>query len=68
MTDGSIPVMCHATMRARALTPREAARARVGMQHVVVNGTPVQVDGERVVLAGLPGRVVRPAPRAAAGG
>jgi len=47
---------------------RLTADKPTGVRHVVVNGTPVQVDGEPVALAGLPGRVVRPAPRAAAGG
>jgi hypothetical protein len=36
----------------------------VGMHHVVVNGTPIRVDGESVDLGGArPGRVVRPTPR-----
>jgi N-acyl-D-amino-acid deacylase len=38
---------------------RLTADQPVGMQHVVVNGTPVQVDGARTD-AGNPGRVVRP--------
>jgi N-acyl-D-aspartate/D-glutamate deacylase len=38
---------------------RLTADQPVGMQHVVVNGTPVQVDGSRTD-AGNPGRVVRP--------
>jgi hypothetical protein len=35
-----------------------------GMRHVVVNGTPVQVDGERVAGDARPGQVVRSQPRA----
>jgi N-acyl-D-amino-acid deacylase len=31
-----------------------------GVRHVIVNGTPVQVDGERVRAEVRPGRVVRP--------
>ena len=39
---------------------RLTADQPVGMQHVVVNGTPIQVDGARTD-AGNVGRVVRPA-------
>ena len=42
---------------------RLTADAPVGMNHVVVNGTPVQIDGHRVADAGRPGQVVRPAAR-----
>ena len=41
---------------------RLTADQPVGMQHVVVNGTPIQVDGTRTD-AGNVGRVVGPAPR-----
>jgi N-acyl-D-amino-acid deacylase len=34
-----------------------------GVRHVLVNGTPVQVDGNRCADAGLPGQVVRPPAR-----
>jgi N-acyl-D-aspartate/D-glutamate deacylase len=47
--------------------PAEAERltadAPSGMRHVVVNGTPVQVDGSRVDGGQRPGRVVRPPAR-----
>ena len=42
---------------------RLTADAPIGVNHVVVNGTAVQVDGQRVDDAGRPGRVVRPAAR-----
>jgi N-acyl-D-aspartate/D-glutamate deacylase len=41
---------------------RLTADAPVGMQHVVVNGAPIRVDGERVD-AGNVGQVVRPSAR-----
>jgi N-acyl-D-aspartate/D-glutamate deacylase len=42
---------------------RLTADAPTGMRHVVVNGTPVQVDGARVAGDSRPGRVVRSTPR-----
>jgi N-acyl-D-aspartate/D-glutamate deacylase len=42
---------------------RLTADAPTGMRHVVVNGTPVQIDGERVAGDARPGRVVRSTPR-----
>ncbi len=42
---------------------RLTADAPSGMRHVVVNGTPVQVDGARVAGDARPGRVVRSTPR-----
>ncbi|HEX9467826.1 MAG TPA: amidohydrolase family protein, partial [Acidimicrobiia bacterium] len=42
---------------------RLTADAPVGMNHIVVNGTPVQIDGRRVEDAGRPGQIVRPAAR-----
>ncbi len=42
---------------------RLTADQPTGVRHVLVNGTPVQVDGERVHDAGLPGQVVRPPKR-----
>ena len=44
---------------------RLTADQPTGVRHVVVNGVPVQVDGERVAGAATPGQVVRPAPRRA---
>jgi N-acyl-D-aspartate/D-glutamate deacylase len=41
---------------------RLTADQPVGMQHVVVNGTPIQVDGARTD-AGNVGQVVRPSPK-----
>ena len=36
----------------------------VGVQHVIVNGVPIRVDGEQVeILASRPGRILRPAAR-----
>ena len=42
---------------------RLTADAPTGVRHVVVNGTPVRVDGERVDGDARPGHVVRPAVR-----
>jgi len=42
---------------------RLTADAPTGMRHVVVNGVPVQVDGERVAGDLRPGQVVRSTPR-----
>jgi N-acyl-D-aspartate/D-glutamate deacylase len=42
---------------------RLTADSPTGMRHVVVNGTPVQVDGARVASEARPGRVVRSTPR-----
>jgi N-acyl-D-aspartate/D-glutamate deacylase len=44
---------------------RLTADAPVGMRHVLVNGRPIQQDGDRVeqALADRPGQLVRPAPR-----
>ena len=42
---------------------RLTADAPTGMRHVLVNGVPVQVDGERVEGDARPGRVVRSTPR-----
>jgi N-acyl-D-aspartate/D-glutamate deacylase len=42
---------------------RLTADAPSGMRHVVVNGTPVQVDGARVAGDARPGHVVRSSPR-----
>ena len=42
---------------------RLTADTPTGMRHVVVNGTPVQIDGERVAGDARPGRVVRSTPR-----
>ena len=41
---------------------RLTADAPVGMQHVVVNGAPIRVDGE-FTNAGTVGQVVRPSAR-----
>ena len=41
---------------------RLTADAPVGMQHVIVNGTPIRVDGESTD-AGNVGQVVRPSAR-----
>jgi len=41
---------------------RLTADAPVGMQHVVVNGTPIRVDGE-ATDAGNVGQVVKPSAR-----
>jgi N-acyl-D-aspartate/D-glutamate deacylase len=43
---------------------RLTADQPTGMRHVVVNGTPVQVDGKRVEGDVRPGQIVRPAKRA----
>jgi N-acyl-D-amino-acid deacylase len=42
---------------------RLTADAPIGVRHVLVNGTPVRVDGVHVRGDARPGRVVRPAPR-----
>ncbi|HEV8299284.1 MAG TPA: amidohydrolase family protein [Acidimicrobiales bacterium] len=42
---------------------RLTADQPTGMRHVVVNGTPVQVDGGRVADPGRPGQIVRPPTR-----
>ncbi len=42
---------------------RLTADQPTGVRHVLVNGTPVQVEGERVNDGGLPGQVVRPPKR-----
>jgi N-acyl-D-amino-acid deacylase len=42
---------------------RLTADQPVGVRHVVVNGVPVQVDGERVDGDARPGRIVRSTPR-----
>jgi N-acyl-D-aspartate/D-glutamate deacylase len=42
---------------------RLTADEPTGVRHVVVNGTPVQVDGVRADDGARPGRVVHPAPR-----
>jgi N-acyl-D-amino-acid deacylase len=42
---------------------RLTADEPTGVRHVIVNGTPVQVNGERVGDGARPGRVVHPAPR-----
>ena len=42
---------------------RLTADQPTGVHHVVVNGTPIQVDGERVNDGALPGQVVRPPKR-----
>ena len=48
-----------------ANTERLTADAPVGMRHVLVNGTPIQVDGAPLadVLDTRPGQLVRPAVR-----
>jgi N-acyl-D-aspartate/D-glutamate deacylase len=43
---------------------RLTADQPVGVRHVLVNGTPVQVDGNRVEESNRPGQIVRPGPRA----
>ncbi len=43
---------------------RLTADQPTGVRHVIVNGTPVQVDGERVNGDARPGQVVRPPKRA----
>jgi N-acyl-D-aspartate/D-glutamate deacylase len=43
---------------------RLTADQPTGMRHVVVNGTPVQIDGTRVESDARPGQIVRPAKRA----
>ena len=46
-------------------TERLTADAPTGMRHVLVNGTPIQVDGTQLpdVLGTRPGQLVKPAPR-----
>jgi N-acyl-D-aspartate/D-glutamate deacylase len=46
-------------------TERLTADAPTGMRHVLVNGTPIQLDGEQLpdALAARPGHLVRPARR-----
>jgi N-acyl-D-aspartate/D-glutamate deacylase len=46
---------------------RLTADQPTGMRHVVVNGTPVQVDGERTMGDARPGQVLAPGERATAG-
>ena len=41
---------------------RLTADAPTGMRHVLVNGTPIRVDGEND-FAARPGRLVKPTPR-----
>jgi N-acyl-D-aspartate/D-glutamate deacylase len=45
---------------------RLTADAPIGMRHVIVNGHPIQIDGEPVSAEelGRPGQLVKPAPRA----
>jgi N-acyl-D-amino-acid deacylase len=42
---------------------RLTADQPTGVRHVVVNGTPIQVDGATIAGSGTPGQVVSPAPR-----
>jgi N-acyl-D-amino-acid deacylase len=48
-----------------ANTERLTADAPVGMRHVLVNGTPIQIDGEQLpdALEARPGHLVRPSVR-----
>jgi N-acyl-D-amino-acid deacylase len=48
-----------------ANTERLTADAPVGMRHVLVNGTPIQIDGTQLpdALAARPGHLVRPSTR-----
>ena len=42
---------------------RLTADAPTGVRHVLVNGTPVRLDGEHIGTGAKPGKVVRPALR-----
>ncbi|MSV90265.1 MAG: amidohydrolase family protein, partial [Actinobacteria bacterium] len=46
-------------------TERLTADAPVGVRHVLVNGTPIQIDGVQLpdALAARPGQMVKPSPR-----
>ena len=46
-------------------TERLTADAPIGVRHVLVNGTPIQLDGVQLpeALAARPGQMVRPSPR-----
>ncbi len=48
-----------------ANTERLTADAPTGVRHILVNGTPIQLDGVQLpdALAARPGQMVRPAPR-----
>ena len=58
----SRPVRCVGSATSRPNAERLTADAPVGMQHVVVNGTPIRVDGD-ATDAGTVGQVVRPSAR-----
>ena len=58
----SRPVRCVGYATSRPNAERLTADAPVGMQHVVVNGTPIRVDGD-ATDAGNVGQVVRPSAR-----